>query len=115
GVNQPFFIALDKKMRVLNDSLEASFAVMKFQNRMLRSIILTDFDKEGENTMKSILRKMGLKIHRNKIRTDLRNLERDRLATYDPYKKRFALSGNGHNKLTRPLLGKRTREIGTRL
>lgn len=189
GVNQPFFITLDSKMKVLNDSLETTFVVMKVQNRIRRSIILTDFDKAGEKhhariknaivdqievddairyelkgiirsdeiemiwdynsshklsnvfyqlsnmppqkylllfilkeegpstvgESKSILRRMGLKIQRNRVRTNLRNLVRDRLATCPPSTNRFALFGNGCKKLTRSLLEIRRRKIGTHL
>jgi len=189
GVDQPFFITLDPKMKVFNDSLDATFAVMKIQNHVRRSVVLTDFDKEGEKhhariknaivsqievddllryelkkiirsdeiemiwdygssyesskvfyqlsnlpprkyllllvlkkrgsstigESNSALRKMGLKIHRDKVRTDLRNLVRDGLATYDPNTNRFALSENGYSRLTRPLLEIRSRKLGTRL
>jgi len=188
GIDQPFFIALDQKMRVLNDSLKVTFAVMKNQNHIRRAIILTDFDRDGEKhharikseiidlievedslryelktlihsdeiemirnysssrkskvfyqlsnlpprkylllsalsgegqktvgEVSSILEKMGVKIQKDKIRTDLRNLQRDGFASYDSITSRFAISGSGLAKISRLLLEIRSRKIGTRL
>jgi len=189
GVFHPFLTCNERRMRMIRDRLDASFFVLKTEHQIRATLVLTDFDKEGEvlhahiknsiirhvdvkddvryglrkllktsriedmrdfsisdlkasiiyqssdiaplkyvimqllsrlgqatlGELSGLLRRNGIQVTRNRVRTELRDLSKKTHVPYDDLSFRYALSEAGMGKLKRSLFTVQTKKLGEKL
>lgn len=85
-----------------SDLAPLKYVVMKFLGRLGRATL-------GE--LSSLLRRSGIRVTRNRVRTELRDLSKKTYASYDELSSRYALSKAGVGKLKKSLLTIRIKKL----
>jgi len=89
-----------------SDLAPLKYVILKFLSKLGRATI-------GELT--GVVKRNGIKISRNRVRTELRDLVKKTYVLYDESSSRYALSNTGAKKLRRSLLMIRMKRLDQKL